>query len=326
MGTGGSVSRRGSAEPAARFISREDPQEPQLTHLPYQGEALSVLAAVLWAVAVVLFKLSGKKLAPFALNLFKNTVGLFLFLVTLAVLRQDFLYPAPLADYVLLALSGVVGLAIADTLFLKSLNIVGAGLSQVVGCVYSPWVVLFSLMFLGEKLSIGDLAGACMILSGVFLSSRHDPPPGTTRRELRRGVALGVIAFALMAAGVVLAKPALNRSPVLWSTTVRLASGVVALSLISLSSPRRRAAWRAFRPSASWKLIVPASFVGTYLAMAVWLAGVKYTQATTASILNQSSAIFVLPLAGLILKESITAKKIGAVVLALSGVVLVTLA
>ena len=70
---------------------------------------------------------------------------------------------------------------------------------------------------------------------------------------------------------------------------------------------------------------MPAAVLGAYLAMIVWIAGMKYTQASTASILNQTSAIFVLPVAALMLHEAITARKLVAVALAVAGVVLVTL-
>ena len=89
--------------------------------------------------------------------------------------------------------------------------------------------------------------------------------------------------------------------------------------------PRCLSAWKVFRPSRDWKLSLPASVIGTYVAMIVWIGGIKFTQASTAAILNQTSAVFVLPIAALVLKEAVTARKIGAVAMALGGVVLVTL-
>ena len=39
---------------------------------PYLGELLSLLAALVWAVSVVLFRLSGRKLPPLSLNFFSR--------------------------------------------------------------------------------------------------------------------------------------------------------------------------------------------------------------------------------------------------------------
>jgi drug/metabolite transporter (DMT)-like permease len=289
------------------------------------GELLSIAAALVWAVSVVLFRVSGRKTGPLALNFFKNTVAVVLLLATFAVTRQTLLRQAPALDYLLLAASGVVGISIADTLFFRSLNVVGAGLSQVAGLSYSPFVIVFTFAFLGERLTPGDLAGAGLIVLGIFLSSGHEPPGSIGRAALRRGIGLATLSFALMAAGVTLAKPVLDRSPVLWATTVRLVAGVAALAAMALVSPRWRYLWRTLRPSPSWRVSVPAAVLGAYVAMIVWIAGMKFTQASTASILNQTSVVFVLPIAAFALKERVTLRKTLSVALALAGVALVTL-
>ena len=60
---------------------------PELMH---SGEFYSALCAVLWAIAVVLFRKSGEHVPPVALNLFKGVFGLLMFLPTMAVLGLPF--------------------------------------------------------------------------------------------------------------------------------------------------------------------------------------------------------------------------------------------
>ena len=286
---------------------------------------MSLLAALVWAFAVVLFRMSGRKLPPLSFNFFKNVVASCLILLTFVVLRQSVLRDAPLSDYGLLALSGILGITLADTLFLRSLNLVGAGLSQIVTLSYSPFVILFTFIFLGERLTLADLGGAALILLGIVISAAHRPPAGSTKHDLHKGIGLGTLSVALMAAGVALAKPVLDRSPVLWATTIRLLAGTAALALMATVVPGYRYLWKTLRPSASWKLTVPSAALGAYVAMVVWVAGMKYTQAATASILNQMSAVFVLPVAAMVLREPITARKVGAVATAVLGTVIVML-
>jgi len=293
--------------------------------VPHLGEILSVTAALIWAGSVVLFRKSGRSYPPLALNFFKNIVAAVLLLLTLVLVRQSLFREAPFLDYALLALSGVLGIALGDTLFFKSLNIVGAGLSQIVSLSYSPLVILFTFFFLGERLTAGDLAGALLILLGILLTTTRGPTSSLSAHDLRRGVGLATLSVAMMALGVTVAKPVLDRSPVLWSTAIRLLGGVVALMLLTLVSPRRRYLWSTLKPSRSWKVAIPASVLGAYLAMIVWIGGMKFTQASTASILNQTSAVFVLPLAAIFLHERITLRKALAVTMALAGVILVTL-
>jgi len=293
---------------------------------PYEGEIYSIACAIVWALAVVLFRLSGRKVTPLSLNLFKNAVAVALFAITIGALGMEFAPAVGARNYLLLIVSGTLGLSIADTLYFKSLNVLGAGLLSIVACLYSPSVIFFSVIFLHERLTTGDIAGAAMILSSVVLSSKHEPPPGVTRRQMIVGIVVGAISAVFMGLGVAVAKPALADSPVMWATALRLAAATAMLALISPFVTDGRKTWACFRPSASWKIMLPASIVGAYLAMLLWIAGIKYTTASAAAILNQSSVVWVLPFAALILGERITGRKLIAVTIALAGVALVTLA
>jgi drug/metabolite transporter (DMT)-like permease len=93
----------------------------------------------------------------------------------------------------------------------------------------------------------------------------------------------------------------------------------------ALLSPRRREFLAVFRPSRAWRFSLPAAFLGSYLALMFWIAGMKYTEVGVAAILNQSSTILVLILAAVFLKEPFTRRKLMACSLALAGIVLVTL-
>ncbi len=289
------------------------------------GQLLSLVSALLWAFSVVLFRLSGRSMTPVGLNLFKSAVAVLMLVPTLLLFGRGWDPGGHVPDVLILFVAGAVGIAVADTVFFQGLNLVGAGLSQIASCSYSPFVILMSFFALGERLTPGDGIGAVLILSGIFISARTDPPRGVGTAELRKGILLCTVAMALNALGVVIGKPVLNRTPVLWATTARLAGGLLTLALIAWFVPGLRRSWKAFIPHRNWRIALPASVIGTYLTMIVWIAGMKFAPVSIASILNQTSAIFVLPVAALMLKEPITLRKLAAVALALGGVALVTL-
>jgi drug/metabolite transporter (DMT)-like permease len=72
-----------------------------------------------------------------------------------------------------------------------------------------------------------------------------------------------------------------------------------------------------------WKASLPASILGTYVSLWMWMAGFKYTYASVAALLNQTSVVFALIFAALILKESLGRRKLVAITLALGGAVVV---
>ncbi len=291
---------------------------------PFAGEILSATCALFWAVAVMLFKKSGELVGPVALNLYKNAVGAVLLALTLLV-RPAPLWPAgtPLADVLTLLASGAIGIAIADSMFLASLNRLGAGRSAIVDCLYSPFVVLCAWLYLGEPVGTSLLAAVGLMVGAILLGAWRPAPDGAADHdagELHRGVLLGVGSMFLMAVGIVLAKPVLNRSDPLWATEVRLAGGLAFLALQAALTPTLRAdAVRALTPGRSWRVLFPAAFVGTYLALILWTAGMTWTHTGTASVLNQLSNVFVLALAWPFLGERVTWSKAAAIALGLAG-------
>ncbi|MBK8271304.1 MAG: DMT family transporter [Planctomycetes bacterium] len=74
-----------------------------------------------------------------------------------------------------------------------------------------------------------------------------------------------------------------------------------------------------------WRYLLPGSFLAAYLSMALWVAGFKYTSASVAAVLNQTSMIFAIILAAIFLHEKLTARKLGAVCIAAGGVLMITL-
>lgn len=337
-------------------------------HLLQNGELLSVLTALVWACGVILFRQSGRTVPPVPLNLFKGAVGFVLLLPTLWLAGQP-LVPssATAADWIILAVSGVLGIALADSLFFASLNRLGVVGNAIVDCLYSPAVVLCAVVGLGEPLTPVLLISLALMVLAVFLGTGVATPvptqgpeaaqepapasepahgaqrgdnaesninpnteqshgaPAPSAHERRLGVLYGVLGIVLMAVGITMAKPVLNRSSVLWATEVRIGGALIFLAMQGLLPRHRAVVARIFTPGAHWRLLVPASVVGTYLAMIFWIAGMKYTHASVASVLNQTSTLF-LPLLGwFFLRERLTARSGAAVLLGFSGAALLAL-
>lgn len=291
--------------------------------IPHLGQALSLLCAITWAFAVILFKKSGETVHPIALSLFKNLFAVVLFLPTMWIFHESLIRPVPLSEYMFFLLSGVIGIAIGDTLFFASLNRIGAGLSAIVDCLYSPSIIILSVLWLGEKLTLLQGLGALLIISAVLCTTRLQQEGKIKRPDLLWGILWGVLAMAAMAVGIVMIKPLLEETPLLWVIEIRLIGGLVSLVLITLFHPSGRKIISSLFSSGSWRYTIGGSFCGTYLAMLAWLAGMKFTQASIAAALNQTSTIFLFVFASLFLHEPITPRRILAIALAVCGALLV---
>lgn len=286
------------------------------------GEFYSLACAIVWAIAILLFRKSGERVAPLALNAFKNGAALCLFLVSLPILGVPLLAPqSSTRDWIMLLASGAIGIGIADTLFFASLNRLGATNSAIVDCLYSPFVILFAFFYLGEPIRLPLLAAVALMV-GAILVGTWEPRRATSaerRRQLGVGIALGIVAMVFMAMGIVLAKPVLATSNAWWATTVRLMGGEVLLIVQAIHPRYRRDVLACMRPSRAWLFTLPGAFIGAYVALILWILGMKHTYASTASVLNQTSTIFVMVFAFLFLKERITLRKVAAIMMAFGG-------
>lgn len=296
-----------------------------IEQIPYIGEILSLSSAIFWALAVVLFKKTGETVHPIGLNSFKNSLAILLFLPTIWFLGQTVLNSTvSFNDYVIIYLSGGIGIGLADTFFFKCLNRLGASVTAIIDCFYSPFVLLFSFFWLDERLSIIQIIGAALIISAVITATYKNNSQVTNRKNMTIGVLYGILAMILMAAGVVLIKPVLDRLPIIWVTEHRLFGGLAVLLVMLIFNRSRREIIRSVVQVGNRKNMIMSSFIGAYLAMTLWLAGIKFTQASTAAALNQTTNIFIFIFAAWILKEAISQRKIFGIISAVAGALLVT--
>jgi drug/metabolite transporter (DMT)-like permease len=287
------------------------------------GEFYALAAALVWAGAVILFRKSGETTSPLALNLFRVAVSSLLFGTLLVVSGKPLFGVAPLRDYLILVASGIIAIALSDTLFHMCLNRVGAGVNAIVDTLYSPFIVVCAWFMLGERLTPWQVGGMVLVVAAVLSATRVTPPRGTDRRTLVSGILIGVGAMASLSFGIVLAKPVLNHADVVWATSVRQFGSLLVLVPVTLVHPERRRLWGVFRPNRAWRFSLPGTFLGSFLALLFWIGGMKLTTAGTAAILNQTSTIYILILASVFLGEPFGWRRTLSAVLALTGILMV---
>jgi drug/metabolite transporter (DMT)-like permease len=283
------------------------------------GELLAAASALAWAIAVILFRVSGRRVHPIGLNLAKTVLALAAMVPTLLVLGERFSPAVPLSTTGLLLASGVLGIAVSDTLFFYALNRLGASLTAIVDCFYSPFVIALSFALLGERLTLIQLVGATLVVSAVLTLSKEAKLEKIARKDLVLGILYGILAMFFVAFGIVMVKPVLDSVSVFWSTFVRLAGGALALAALVPFLRNRRAVLSPLADPRNWKALVPAAFFGSYLSLILWMGGMKYAKASVAAVLNQLNTIFIVIIAALVLKERLTGWKLLAVVLAFVG-------
>jgi len=301
-----------------------------MTAIPYMGEICSLLSAIFWALAIIIFKKIGDRVSPMVINPVKSIIGLLLFILTCLIMGVPLMPNSQFSntDLLILSISGIIGIGIADIIFLHSLNILGAGISAIVDTVYSPFVILFAFILLGESLTFTQLIGGALIIGSVLYASTKIQNIPVDRKRFKQGILYGIGSIAMMALGIVMIKPILNTVSdnvglQLWIAGYRLVSGVLVSGSIMLIANRKQNILRALRDRTLWLPLIVSSVLAAYLGIAMWVMGMSMTTASISSILNQTATIFILIFAWIFLGEPLTKRRILSIVVAMCGAYLV---
>mgnify|MGYP006277779517 CR=1 FL=1 len=289
------------------------------------GEFFSIACAAFWALAVVLFRRSGETLPAFELNLFKNSLATPLMFATVWVVGDPLLPGFTPGEWAVVLASGVIGIAVADTWYLRALNLMGAARTGVTASLFSPFVVLLSAVLLGERLRGWQLAGFALVLAGILLVTWRSRRIDVSPRALRLGLFYGAGAVLMMAIGIVMVKPILEGEHFFATAALRLAAGTLSMAAFVAAAGSWRTVISRYRQPQPWPMIVFASFLASYFSMLLWLAGYRLAPASVASVLNETAAAFIVLFAWLMLGESLSPRRLAGVFVTFCGVTVMVL-
>lgn len=135
-------------------------------------------------MAVIFYK-RASGLPPMSMNLFKNSIAIVLLLLTMLLFGLGVPTDRSALDWARLTGSGVIGLAVGDTLLFAGLARIGAARLAVVDTFYAPFVVFMAWAFLGETLGSAFLGGASLVIAGIALANLRWSWNGAGARPLQ---------------------------------------------------------------------------------------------------------------------------------------------
>lgn len=289
------------------------------------GKTCALLAAVLWAVSVMLFQGPSKGVSPIAATIIRNVV-VFASVAIVIGLQGDLPNVGSFNSRTILGivLSALIGVGFADTMFFMAVRRLEVGIVGLLQTLYSPLILVLSAVFLGESLTGLQMVGGACILTGILLVKVSY----FSTRKSGAGDLFGFIAMIGCVIGncsaIVILKVSMASVPILVLVSSRALLGIVPLFLFILVQ-NQSAHYKDILKKANWIRLFPGSMLGGLGATSLWLLGFRYTSASIAALLNESSSFFMVLLGWLILKEQLTKTKIAAFVLALIGLPLLWL-
>ncbi len=291
-------------------------------HLAYWilGSFAALASALTWAVGSILFRKLGDEISPLGMNLGKTILGT---LYIGIILLLTGISPVGKREFLLLGASGLLGIALGDTLFFRALIYLGPRLTVLLGTAGPVATVLLAVIFLKERPSYLSWTGIFLVLTGITWILWKHAPKVKTQSNYLPGIKYLLLSIACTSTGIIFAKIGVSSTSAMEALFIRFIGGAAGLIIFGCAS-RKLITWiTPFKDTRLLKFIAFTVFIVVFGGFWLFLVSLKYIDASIATILNSTEPLFILPLAAFILREKISFFEIIGAVVAVSGVILI---
>lgn len=208
-------------------------------------------------------------------------------------------------------LSSCIGVVLGNLAMVACLRRGGAQKTEVLFALNAPIAAFLGYVYLDETLSLRQMAGIGIGVTGVALALLYGRSPAShdsgadalPQRELPKIIMFGVMAAACNAIGLLMLRPILiSGTEPLVVTALRTGGAALIVTIVSL--------WpaKAFEPltkrtAALTLAAIAPGIMGYVIAVCLQLYALKAFGTGTAALLASASPVMVLPLAWIISKE-----------------------
>jgi len=294
------------------------------------GQSLALITAFCFAQNSLIYSHVGKVVSSAT----TAHIRLWIALPLMLLLHQLFLgslIPTSLdmRQFILIALSGVLGFCVADLFIFSSLVKIGARQTSVV-MTTSP---LFSTLFAWiankeEVITTQQGLGMTITLIGVawVVLSDKQSPQDKIKKVIPTGVILALLGASTQALAMVMAKQGMDdQIHSISANSVRIGAGLVAIVIYSLFKRSFVADFKKFSSKEGKKnllLICMAALVGPILGIILYLQALKMAPVGIVTTLSQMSPVILLPFDKYILKKYVSPSASVGTIVAVLGTVL----
>lgn len=283
------------------------------------GIFIAAMSAASWAMGTILFERIGAKMAAASLTFFKSLFSL----CFMALLMTVFGWEIPSGRQLfLLALSGIVGISIGDTLFFDSLQCLGAKV-QILYFIMGQVVTIFlSYLILGEVLTVVQYIGSIIILAGVLtvIVGKQDEHPNKLK-----GVIEGFLSMVCYSISIIVVKHVVDEVSAVTVTFYRMMFSAVFVLVGGFVGGHLREWAKPLRDTKLLALFLVNVVIVTYGGFLMSVLALKYLDVAIASIIATTEPVFGFVFVYLLYKDKPRVREVAGAVVALCGVFLMIL-
>jgi len=268
----------------------------------YIGEIAAIGAAIVWACATWIYGQFGHRFSAMQLNIVKGLVASVMMLLVMPLIPMPE-FELSANHFWILAISGIIGIAIGDSAYFSALKRIGANKTLLLESLAPPLSGVLALMFLGAALTLQSWLGVVittLAVTFVVFQPSNSVSDNSTNQTQWSGIGYGLVASVCQASGVVISHYVLVSGdiPPLLGALIRLTIGVFAVMMIIPFVERKpyssikRDLWDMTKLDKLW--LLSAIFVGTFLALWLQQIALKNANPAIAQTLIATSPVFIL--------------------------------
>lgn len=284
----------------------------------YLGIIVALLSAASWAFATVVFDRIGKVVPYVGITFLKGIFSIILMIVLL--IFTGGLHEIGIWEFSFLALSGIIGISVGDSLFFKSLQDLGAKVQVIFFLLGQIFTMILSLLLLGELLSLEQYIGAIILLTGivVVIWGKQENHPNKVH-----GIVCGLLSILCFSVSAIMVKMAIADVEVVTATFYRMAFGTIFTLGFGVMGKQLPSWVKPLRDKRLLALFILNVFVITYGGFLLSMVAIKLISVSLVSVLGTTEPVFVLLFAYLINKEKITKQEVIGTMITLVGLFII---
>ncbi len=283
------------------------------------GATAALSSAASWSIGAIISRKLSQAVAAPALTWAKAIISIVLMLPVLAIVGFQ---PLTHSGLSLLILSGVLGIAVSDTLFFAAIRHLGARDMVLLLAIGQVFTILLSVVFLHERPLPLEWLGIAGIIVGVMIvlqSSMSEPGSSGTR-----GIIFGLFSALAMSVSQIIIKPVINDQNwqlVLEAALIRIAVGAVGMTIVGLAGQSIKEWVKPLRDRKLAGLLVISACVVTFGGFYLSQVAIAYGKVSVNSTLISTEPLFAMFLAAWLLKEKITTRAATGTAVTMAGII-----
>jgi len=293
------------------------------------GIGIALFTALGWAVNSVIVKYISGKMDSFSINMLQLWSGsiILVAIVFLSGRGHDYIH-TPVQSLIFLAIAGLLGMAVGNTVYVKSLSFIDVSRAFAIAmCAFPMLATVVAILLLAEPFTWVNVVGAILVVVGLYLMvvlGRRRTATAVAGSNSLKGVALAFLAAVLWMMGTIALRLGATEIDAFIAAAIRVPIAAMALTGLRFSQKRREALQFEKYGLRTVGLLVAAGVLQYGVAAIGYVVAIQMLGAGRAVLITAVAPIFVLPFSIFLLKEKPTIWAIGGVVLSVLGVILVS--